>query len=138
MHSIQMLVHLLNAIVFYTLFSQTFLFQASLYSVLISRFKSFFGVGIINFGMLLGLRIYRLVCMILFLREKLTNFYQLKILQSIDNRKDIWDAPAYFPVYTVQRLGIYLHCIYLWYHLSLFFSICCVLLCNFTYLCGLE
>ena len=59
--SIQAVVQIAIFTVFLTMFAQTFLYQAGLYSILLSRFRTFFAVGFINFGSLLAIRIFRIV-----------------------------------------------------------------------------
>jgi len=54
----------------------------------LSRFKVFFGFGVLNLGFLVGIRIYRL----------------LQVGQSVSNRVSVWDKPGYYPVYIIQRL----------------------------------
>jgi len=71
----------------YTLFTSTRLFRQGLIGKLLGQHKAYLGIFLVNFALFFAAKLYRVVAAL-----------------DYDQHLDIWSAPGFFPLYTLQRL----------------------------------
>jgi hypothetical protein len=90
---------LVSLTLFYLIFTRTWFFQAGLFGTMITKFRSFVIVFVVNLILLVTVRFWRLV--------RTSSYLSYNIKFAVIQAKtftEIWDMTAYYPLYIIYRL----------------------------------